>query len=155
MAYQRNTRQRFLSRFTPIPEKYPDTHHFTKVSIGKFYIAVDKNLRDGEFQPINAYRFVDRLVDSRESVVKYSLGALEIERDALQVQGKQCTEVVEKLSMELTAMKKELSCTQVAFMNATKELKALTKQCNKLENRLPLLTNYGNLLSTIVTPLRK
>ena len=42
-------------------KKCPHTRHFTKVSIGNFYNAIDKNLRDRSFQPINAYRFVDRL----------------------------------------------------------------------------------------------
>ncbi len=36
----------FYQDLHPFLKKYPDTRHFTKVSIGKFYIAVDKNLRD-------------------------------------------------------------------------------------------------------------
>ena len=68
--------------------------------------------------------------------MKYGLVASELERDALQVQAKDCTKVVEKLSMELATLKNELNHTQVAFMDAMQEIRAVTAQFNAAQKQI-------------------
>ena len=48
----------------------------TKVSLGKFSIAIDTNLRARDLRPDNAYHFIERIATSnhtQSSIVKYGL----------------------------------------------------------------------------------
>ena len=43
----------------------------TKVAIGKFYIAIDHNLKEKSSRPDNVYRFVEGVVNSRQELMVY------------------------------------------------------------------------------------
>ena len=84
------------------------THKSIKVSIGRFYVAIDKNLHTRGFRPDNAYRFIERLTMSkhpRNSVVRY--GLVEPEVNTLQTQLKECSELAHKLITDLDTLKKD------------------------------------------------
>ena len=123
-------------------KRSPYTRDNSKVSIGKFYNSIDKNLQDCSFTPFNAYRFIDKLVTSshpRDAIVRYSRQVdTEPARDTCQLQTQlmEYTNVIDNLSAELLQMKTELDCSQDAFMDATKKLKAVTTQLKKSQSQL-------------------
>ena len=94
-------------------KKWPQTRKSTKVSIGRFYVAIGKNLQTRGFRPDNAYRFIERLTMSkhpRNSVVRY--GLVEPEVNTLQTQLKECSELARKLITDLDTLKKDHDETQ-------------------------------------------
>ena len=113
----------------------------TKVSLGKFYIAIDKNLQARGLCPDNAYRFIERIATSnqpRNSIVKYGLE--DIQLNTVQLQVKECTEQIKKLVTLVNGLKKEnaetvkeLQCTKHALRDVTNEVKVIKKQWAKAE----------------------
>ena len=121
--------------------KCPLTSTSTKVSLGKFYIAIDKNLQARGLRPDNAYRFIERIATSnqpRNSIVKYGLE--DIQLNTVQLQVKECTEQIKKLVTLVNGLKKEnaetvkeLQCTKHALRDVTNEVKVIKKQWAKAE----------------------
>ena len=100
----------------PEIEFYENLHNFLKHwsktcsapkgEVGKFYIAIDKNLQEKEMRPDNAYRFVEKLVTSslpRNTVVNYNLEKNTVKE--LETEVKQCSEQIRKLTEDFAAMK--------------------------------------------------
>ena len=114
--------------------RWPLTSKSTKVLLGKFYIAIDKNLQARGFRPDNAYRFIEKIAMlskcCRNSIVNY--GSEKIQVSTLV---KECTEQVHMLMSDLSfvkteyaEMKKQLQCIQYALEDVTSEMKAMKKQ---------------------------
>ena len=96
---------------------YQDLHSFMKIwpksrtaaktTIGKFYLAIDRNLRiRHSMRPDNAYQFIDRIVSSsqpRTTVIQY--GVEEIE--AIKKEVKKYVEDRQKLLDEFEKIKRE------------------------------------------------
>ena len=115
---------------------WPKTRSAPKMEMGKFYIAIDKNLQEKEMRPDNAYRFVEKLVTSslpRNTVVNYNL-----EKDKVKVlesEVKQCNDQIQKLTEDFAAMKlqledtkREFNITQHALGDAIQEVKYNNQQ---------------------------
>ena len=110
----------------------PQTSTLTKVSLGKFCIAIDTNLRARDLRPDNAYRFIERIATSnqpRSSIVKYGLEDIQI--NAVQLQVKEFVEQIQKLVATVNALKienaetiKELPCTKYALRDVTNEVES-------------------------------
>ena len=131
-----------------IPEVgfYKDLHSFLKhwvktcsasiVELGKFYIAIDKNLQAKQMRADNVYRFVEKVATSnlpRNTVVNYNLEKSTVK--VLQSDVKHCTEEMEKLIADFAAMKlqledtkKELDHTQKTLGDVINEMKSKNSQ---------------------------
>ena len=48
-------------------KRWQRTQRATKVRIGRFYIAIDRNLQAKDCRPDNTYRFIQRVVESNLS----------------------------------------------------------------------------------------
>ena len=117
-----------------------------KVSIGRFYVAIDKNLQTRGFCPDNTYRFIERLTLSkhpRTSVVRY--GLVEPEVNTLQIQLKECSELAHKLITDLDTLKKDrdetqrqLDSVQRTLKDTKNEMKSVMKQFNTAQSFFPL-----------------
>ena len=110
----------------------PQTSTSTKVSRGKFYIAIDTNLQARDLRPDNAYRFIEKIATSnrpRTSIVKYGLE--DIEMSTVQLQVKACTEQIQELMA--TETMRELQCTIHALRDVTNEVKVIKKHCAEAE----------------------
>ena len=115
---------------------WPKTRSAPIVELGKFYIAIDKNLEKKEMRPDNAYRFVERLIASslpRSNVVSYNLEKSAIKD--LQSELKHCSDEILKLTADFAAMKlqledtkKELHSTKSALGDVINEAKCHNKQ---------------------------
>ena len=92
---------------------WPKAHSAPKMEMGKFYIAIDKNLQEKEMHLDNAYQFVEKLITSslpRNTVVNYNL-----EKDKVKVlesEVKQCNDQIQKLTEDFAAMKLQLEDTK-------------------------------------------
>ena len=116
-------------------ETSPLTQKFTKVSIGKFYMSVDHNLKSRGFRPINAYRFIDRLVSQkhpRNSIVNYHT---EESDSSLKTQMRECSNLAQQLMVEIEELrrernesKKHLDHTQKALKDALNEMETTIRQ---------------------------
>ena len=119
----------------------PQTSTLTKMSLEKFYITIDTNLRARDLRPDSAYHFIKRIATStqpRSSILKYGLE--DIQMNVVQLQVKECTEIFQKLMATVNALKienaettKELQCTKHALRDVTYEMKVIKKQCIRAE----------------------
>ena len=98
-------------------KKWPMTQCTTKVAIGEFYLAIDKNLQEKGGRPDNVYRFIDRIQvsDPDELMVYGSLAELK----AMQAEVKHCTNHVSHLTCQVSELKFQLeeSRKQLEFAN--------------------------------------
>ena len=111
------------------------TQKFTKVSIGKFYMSVDHNLKSRGFRSMNAYRFIDRLVSqkhSRNSIVNYHT---EESTSSLKTQMRECSNLAQQLMVEIEELrrernesKKHLDHTQKALKDTLNEMQTTIRQ---------------------------
>ena len=128
-------------------KKWPLSSSSTKTAIGKFYIAIDKNLQDKGYRPDNAYRFIERTVGSKQppsATMKYGLEDTEVK--SLEKEVKQCSECTQKLSIDFKSMernfnkmKKQLDHADLCLRDITNELKDVSKKrdvAQKKANRL-------------------
>ena len=134
----------------------------TKLSLEKFYIAIDTNLRARDLHPDNAYLFIERIATSnqpRSSIVKYGLE--DIQMNTVQPQVKEFTEQIQKLVPTVNALKienaetiKELQCTKHGLRDVTNEVKVIKKQCIRAEKKHHHWRKHVNLLILIVSILK-
>ena len=136
MEAQRYSRNRIYESLHRFLKHWPKTRSAPIVELGKFYIAIDKNLEKKEMRPDNAYRFVERLIASslpRSNVVSYNLEKSAIKD--LQSELKHCSDEILKLTADFAAMKlqledtkKELHSTKSALGDVINEAKCHNKQ---------------------------
>ena len=87
------------------------------VELGKFYIAIDKNLQAKQMRADNVYRFVKKLATSnlpRNTVVNYNL------------EKSHCIEEMEKLIADFAAMKLQLEDTKKELDHTQKAVEMLS-----------------------------
>ena len=127
----------------------PVTRKFTKVSIGKFYISVDPNLKSRGFRSINAYRFIDRLIlqkQPRNSIVVYhkeeesSITSPKSRRECSNL-AQQLMVEVEELRRERDAASQQLSHTEKLLKETVKEVKMVTKRFDAAKKQLGTCKN--------------
>ena len=124
---------------------WPVTHSATKATVGRLYIAIDKNLQIKGHNPNNTYLFIDRLTKSNQlSEVSMTYGiencALKAIKEQLQDFSTDIQKVTEEfidLKEELAKTKKELNSTNKVLEDTTNklreaELKCATATCNKV-----------------------
>ena len=122
-------------------KKWHKSQRATKIVIGRFYIAIDRNLQVKGCRPDNAYRFIHRVVESnlpRNTQMNYGMQEHEIK--TLRSKVESCTQQVEKLTSDHKRMKKELDKTKLALRDITnskhvaeKQRDALQKQAGRLK----------------------
>ena len=95
----------FYHKLHEFLKKWPTTRHTTKVAIGTFYLAIDKNLRDEGGRPDNIYRFIERVASATEpdELMTYNVGVTELK--AMRAEVKHCTGHVSTLSCQVSELK--------------------------------------------------
>lgn len=135
-------------------KKWDKTQRATKIRIGRFYIAIDRNLQVKGCRPDNAYHFIQRVVESnlpQSSQMDYGLQKQEI--NTLKSKIETCTQQVEKLTSDHKRMKKELDQMKRALRDITdskhtaeRQRDVLQKQAGRLKERYTSkLCDYNQL----------
>ena len=121
-------------------KKWPMTQCTTKVAIGQFYLAIDKNLQEKGGRPDNVYRFIDRIQvsDPDELMVYANLAELK----AMQAEVKHCTNHVSDLTCQVSELKfqleesrKQLESAKCALCDVTNEKMKLQRQKDMVEKK--------------------
>ena len=116
---------------------WPLTHSATKATIGRFYIAIDRNLQIKRYTPNNTYLFIERMVKSprlNEETMTYGMEKFELIQVKEQLQDcamhiQQVTEEFTNLKKELAKTKKKLSITNNVLEDKTNKLKSAELKC--------------------------
>ena len=119
----------FYQKLHPFLKKWSVTCGTTKVAIGKFYIAIDRNLRERS-RADNVYRFIERVAKSTQlpdEVMKYDDNS-DIHIKSVRVELKQSTEKVETLSMELSELRQQLEASRRQLHSANCALRDVTNE---------------------------
>ena len=103
----------FLARFYQVLhqflKRWPRSKSSTKSSIGRFYMAIDKNLQAKGCRPDNTYLFIEKVAlssqSSQSSLMCY--GNEKLEGKMLQGQVKECCENIEQMMKDFGAMSEE------------------------------------------------
>ena len=101
----------------------------TKMGIGRFFIAIDKNLQG--YRADNAYRFVERVSASnlpRDTQVNYRVQEREIQ--SLRSEVEACTQQIQQLTSNYKKMKRELDRTKHALKDLTNSKRFVEQQCD-------------------------
>ena len=113
----------------------------TKVAIGKFYLAIDKNLQEKGGRPDNVYRYIDRIQvsDPDELMVYGSLAEL----NAMQVEVKHCTNHVSDLTCQVSELKFQLEESRKQLESAKHALCDVTNEKMKLQRQKDMVEKKG------------
>ena len=116
---------------------WPLTCSSTKATIGRLYIAIDRNLQIKRYTPNNTYLFIERMVKSpqlNEETMTYGMENFELikvkeqlEDCAMHIQ--QVAEEFTKLKKELVETKKKLSIANNVLEDKTNKLKSAELKC--------------------------
>ena len=97
------------------------TRHLTKTAIGKFYLAIDRQLQERRSSPYNTYRFIEQLVGSKtpdSAPMSYGfdkqLGHMQAEIEALNVRVKEQQDEMSQLKLEVKKIVTAIENTQLA-----------------------------------------
>ena len=134
----------FYRHLHPYLKKWPLSRATTKVAVGKYYTAIDANLRTKGSHPYNTYRFIERVAMSdRPQCAKMSYGFEDMELKALQAEVKESSEQIRKLTTDVNAIRKELdiakdelSCTRRALKDKTNEVRDMIKKRIQLRRKV-------------------
>ena len=128
----------FYQKLHGFLKKWPAARITTKVAIGKFYLAIDKNLGG---RPDNVYRYIERVASVSEPDQLMSYGCA-TEVRSMRADIKHCTghvynlsSQVSELKQQLTESKKELEAAKCALRDVTNEKVRLRKQKDIAERR--------------------
>lgn len=138
--------------------KWPKSRFMTKTSIGRFYIRIDRSLRQKGSRPDNIYQFVEKIVLSDEpacSHMSYGVGYQQIHllRKELKEHDLLIKSMASKLTetdAELDLVKRKLCSTETerdqTVKNATKKVISLERK-NKavLNSKLKAIESYEHL----------
>ena len=128
-------------------KKWPETCSTTKSTIGRLYIAIDKNLQLKGCSPSHAYMFVERLMSAKKLSYGKDIEPLG-EKDQLQ----NCTKAMEALTADYNKMKKELERTKENLRHTKCALEDVTNQMNAIQTTAMkqvsnLQTNFNSMMS--------
>ena len=79
-------------------KKWSMTRSLTKTAIGKFYLAVDKQLQERRSSPYNTYRFIEQIVSSNVPDSALMSYGLDKQLGSLQAEIQDCREQVQDLT---------------------------------------------------------
>lgn len=117
----------FYQQLHRFMKKWPLSHSSTKVAIGRFYIAIDKNLQAKGYRPDNAYRFIERTVRSNQlPTVLMNYGLEDNQVKTMQTEVKECSECIQKLMVDFGAMKIDFDGTKKQLGYVSQALKDVT-----------------------------
>ena len=127
---------RFYKELHCFIKKWPVTFSASKATVGRLYLAIDKNLHVREFNPSHAYMFIDRLTSanqSRDITMNYYYGINETEMMAAKDQLNHCTKAMETLEANYNNMKKELERIKQDLVQTRCVLKDVTNQVSEMQ----------------------
>ena len=155
----------FYQKLHPFLKKWSVTHEATKSMIGRFYVAIDKNLKDRGSRADNVYRFIERVVEcsqSSDATMSYGLDKEIVEVKALRKKVKHCTETLDKFSKEtdelrkqLEDSKKQLCSARCALRDVTNEKLVLLKRKDIAEKKAVKCQELGSFLEEEVARLQE
>ena len=102
----------------------------TKATIGRLYIAIDRNLQIKRYTPNNTYLFIERMVKSsqlNEETMTYGMENFELIKVKEQLED--CAMHIQQVTGEFTSLKRELVKTRKKLNIANN---ALEDKTNKL-----------------------
>lgn len=105
----------FYKQLHPFFKKWSITRGSTKVAIGQFYMAIDKNLAEKRCRADNAYRFIERIAKCNQppdKLMTYGLDKAVSEVKVVQAEMRSCTEQVQKLNMEVDELRQQLCASK-------------------------------------------
>ena len=137
----------FYQELHPFLKKWSVTHGTTKQAIGRFYIAIDQNLKDRGMRADNVYRLIERICQSKQPSSSLTSYGPDLKAAAdvrvMQTQVKECAKLVEQITSEYSELKRKfeesrkqlLRCAQQALRDVTNEKLLLQKQRNNAEKK--------------------
>ena len=98
------------------------------MAIGKFYVAIDKNLKEKGSRSDNVYRFIERVAKSSEpdKLMTYGKGITELK--TLRAGVKHCTELITDLSTQVNELAQQLEASRIQLQSAQCALRDVTKE---------------------------
>ena len=140
-------------------KRWSVTRGKTKQAVGKFYIAIDQNLKNRGTRADNVYRLIERVCQSKQpstSLMSYGPDQAAADVKVMRTQLKECTKQVEEMTSEYNELKrkfeasrKQLHCAQQALRDVTNEKLKVQKQRDaakkKAEKFKQLRSEYGLL----------
>ena len=115
-------------------KKWPLTQSTTKVAIGNFYLAIDKNLHEKGGRPDNIYRLIDRVAKCSNVDEMMVYGSL-TELRSMQAEVKEYTDRVFDLTCQVSELKHQLEESRKELHSARSELSDVTKQKVRLHRQ--------------------
>jgi len=94
----------------------------SKATVGRLYLAIDKNFHATEFNPSHAYMFIDRQISTNQSghvTMNNYYGIKETEVMAAKDQLNHCTKAMETLEANYNDMKKRVGKNKERFRTNT------------------------------------
>lgn len=114
--------------------------------MGKFYIAIDRNLQARGFRPDNAYRFISRSVTSNYHASELMKYGSENEVKALRTEVKECSQHIKNLTVnfntineEVNETKNELGLTRQALTDITNDMRKVEEKRNNAQKKVTKL----------------
>ena len=122
----------FYSEMHKFLHKWPLTRSASKATIGRLYIAIDKNLQIKGQTPNNTYLFIDRMVKSHYQFdVSMMYKSENYALTAAKKQLENCAMNLQKMTKEFNELKQQLAMTEMKLNSVNKTLEDTT---NKLRN---------------------
>ena len=139
---------RFYSEIHKFLRKWPLTRSATKETIGRFYIAIDKNLQIKGRTPNNTYLFIDQMVRSHDQydismTYRFENYALTAAKEQLE----NCAMDLQKMTKEYTELKKQLAITEMKLNSMNKTLEDTTYKLRNAE--LKATSKIRNLMQSV------
>jgi hypothetical protein len=131
----------------------------TKVSLGKFYIAIDHNLKERRIRADNAYRLIEKL-SLMKCACSNELMSYGVDEVTLKCKRnlKECKDQIDNLTTEVSEIKKQLEfsknqlqATQNILRDVTNQKIILKKQCDAAGRNLKALTKKSAKIHSALT----
>ena len=140
----------FYRKLHPFLKKWEQTRTANKVSLGRFYISIDKQLQERGSTPNNTYLFIEKVVLSDKSdtvLMPYASPAHIYTDNELQDINDQDFDP----SLEIENIKGELICAQESFKKVSNEMKLLQKERDSAYQKLQNLDEkYKSIISDML-----
>ena len=127
-------------------------HNLSKVTIGRFYSAIDCNFQQKGSRPDNTYRFVENIVSSErqsDSSMLYNIPVLRSTSSIL----KQCSQQVQGLDVECAKLRSKVETSRAKLHAANCALCDITSQKHQLEKKYELSKSKASKLKDRNTQL--
>ena len=110
----------------------------SKISIGRFYIAIDPNLKERGLRADNVYRLINRIAKSDQpssKMMSYGPDKAVSEIKAMQAEAKHCSQQVENLVSEYHELKSKFETSRKQLCSARKALRDISNEKLMLKKR--------------------